>query len=108
MANGKASDTLHLCAKMLKWTTKETKLSILNATHHAFICGFSHEWQENWIQSLHKGVDRNLLTKYHMIMINSIMAKLFSTILEMQLRNGPRTITKEHMVKQVFALDITL
>ena len=61
------------------------KLSILNVMHHAFICGLPHEWQENWIQPLHKGGDRNLLTNYRTIMVSSIMAKLFSTILKMQL-----------------------
>lgn len=85
MANGKACDTLQLNTEMLKWTTKETKLCMLQVLHHAFAHGFPHEWQENWIQPLFKGGDRNLLTNYRTIMVSSAMAKLFSTILEMQL-----------------------
>ena len=85
MANGKASDILLLNTKMLKWTTKETKLCMLDVIHHAFAHGFPSEWQENWIQPLFKGGDRNLLTNYRTIMVGFVMAKLFSTILEMQL-----------------------
>ena len=44
IANGKAGDTLQLNTKMLKWTTKETKLCMLWVIHHAFAHGFPHEW----------------------------------------------------------------
>ena len=60
-------------------------MCILQVIYHAFTYGFPHEWQENWIQPLFKGGDRNLLTNYRTIMICSAMAKLFSTILEIQL-----------------------
>ena len=60
--------------------------------HHAFICGFPHERHENRIQSLHKEGDRNSLTNYRTIMVSSIMAKLFSTILEMR----PRKWAEDH------------
>ena len=94
MANGKACDTLELNIEMLKWTTKKTKSCMLQVIHHAFANGFPHEWQENWIQLLFKGGDHNLLTNYHTIMVNSVMAKLFSTILEMQLSKWPENDNK--------------
>ena len=33
MSNGKAYNTLHLNAKLLKWTTQETRLALLRVIH---------------------------------------------------------------------------
>ena len=60
-------------------------MSMLNVIRDAFTYGSPHKWQENWIQPLYKGGDRNLLTNYCTIMVSSTMAKIFNTILEIQL-----------------------
>ena len=52
MENGKACHTLQLNIEMLKWTTKEKKMYIIQVLRHAFTHGFPQEWQENWIQPL--------------------------------------------------------
>ena len=44
MENGKACNTLQLSTEMLKWTTKKTRLCMLQVMHHAFAHGFPQGW----------------------------------------------------------------
>lgn len=55
MVNGKAADTLHLTAELIKWTNEHTQRHIAMALNQALVHGSPTEWQENWIKPIYKG-----------------------------------------------------
>lgn len=59
MANAKASDHMSMCAEFLKWTGNEAREWLSHVLTHALHHGFPPDWQENWVQPLFKGGDRN-------------------------------------------------
>ena len=46
--------------------------------------GMPQDWSTNWIQPLHKAGDINDVDKHHTIMIGSLMAKLFGSVMKMK------------------------
>ena len=59
MANGKASDHMHMNAEFVKWTGDGARAWLSQILTHAFHHGFPQDWQENWVQPLYKGGDKN-------------------------------------------------
>ena len=99
MANGKASDHMKIQAEFVKWIGDRARTWLSHILTHALHHGFPLEWQENWVQSLHKGGDKNSVTNYRTIMVSSTLAKLFTTVLEMKISSwatGQAGFRKEH------------
>ena len=85
LVNGKASDTLHLCSEMLKWSGNLAKMWIHALLNQALSQGLPIEWQHNWVKALFKNGDKNQPTNYQTIMVGSCMSKLLGSILEQEI-----------------------
>ena len=63
MANGKASYHMKIQAEFVKWTGDRARTWLSHILTHALHHGFPQEWQENWVQPVHKGGDKNSVNK---------------------------------------------
>lgn len=82
MANDKASNNLHICVELLKWTDDRARAWLSHILTHASQHGFTTYWQDNWVQPFFKGGDFNVVPNYRTIMVSTTLAKLVSIVLE--------------------------
>ena len=47
--------------------------------------GSPEDWVVNWIKPNHKRGEKNLVSNYRTIMVNSVMAKLYTIIMEQKI-----------------------
>lgn len=97
LATRKAGDLQGVKAEMLKWTSDKTHYWICDMFNLTLQQGMPNDWSTNWIKPLHKGGDVNNVNNYRTIMVGSLMAKLFGSIMEMKIsewaeKNGKRAL----------------
>lgn len=94
MARGTAFDHMHMGAELLKWTRDRAREWLSYILTHALHHGFPPKGQENWVQTLFKGGDKNSVTNYRTMMLSSTLAKLFSIVLETKISTWAQEANK--------------
>ena len=85
LAGGKASDTLGWMAECLKWAGEPIIPFLVFMFNAAQEEGFPKTWQENLVVPIYKARDPDIPNNYRTIMVSSLMAKLYSIILEREI-----------------------
>eukprot|EP00249_Psilotum_nudum_P023583 c28929_g2_i1 orf=1058-3163(+) len=99
LAANKAQDELGWVAECLKWAGKAIIPCLQFMFNSVFKEGFPREWQNNLIIPIFKAGDPDLPNNYRTIMVSSLMAKLYSIILERDIahwteKRGVRAISQ--------------
>eukprot|EP00249_Psilotum_nudum_P001282 c13670_g1_i1 orf=1-453(-) len=99
LARGKASDNMGWLAECLKWAGESIIDCIVCMFNAAQKEGFPLDWQENLIVPIYKAGNPDIPNNYRTIMISSLMAKLYSVIIEKEIsqwaeKHGVRAISQ--------------
>ena len=103
---GKAKDLAELQAEYLKWGSKTLAPYITRIFNNIVQQGLPTDWTTSLAIPLFKGGDVNDPSNYRTIMINPLFAKLFGSMLEIELASGQKKGTSVLKDKQVLDLNI--
>eukprot|EP00249_Psilotum_nudum_P025149 c29391_g1_i1 orf=1144-4386(+) len=85
LAGGKAPDGLGWMAECFKWAGDSILACLQNLFNLVLIEGFPEDWCQNIIVPIYKAGDPDVPSNYRTIMISSLMAKLYSIIVESEI-----------------------